>query len=181
MNEISIEQLQSQLAELEKRNQQLQEENNLMALNDEYGCYTRIGFVRKVWPKIMSEVKWIVYFDVDEMGKLNEKYTHAVVNALIKSCLSLRASDYVTGQRYSGDEFFICITDNPKHNKSNPIEFCMRLIATMRQNGFSATFAIAPVISDVLEENLEPAVRLVEEAKATNNRGSISIVPGEPR
>lgn len=162
--------------------QQLEDLVQTLAWNDEYGCYTRAGFEKVIWPKIAQDAKWIAYFDIDDMGRLNETYTHAGVNDIIKKCITMRASDFLTGQRYSGDEFIICITDNdPQRRESNPIELCSRLLEAMRENGISATFAIAPVISDRLVENVEPAVKLVEIAKQENRRGSISIADGHPR
>ena len=162
--------------------QQLEDMVQALAWNDEYGCYTRPGFEKLIWPEISSKAQWIAYFDIDDMGKLNAAYTHAGVNAIIKKCLTMRASDFMTGQRYSGDEFIICITDDaPGRRESNPIELCSRLLEAMRENGISATFAIAPVISDHLVENVEPAVKLVEIAKHENRRGSISIAEGHPR
>ena len=162
--------------------QQLEELVKALAWNDEYGCYTRAGFEKIIWPQIAPKAQWFAYCDIDDMGRLNEVYTHAGVNALIKKCLTTRTSDFVTGQRYSGDEFIIVITDDAHgRRESNPIEFCLRLSEAMRENGISATFAIAPVISDSLVENVEPAVKLVEVAKKENRRGSISIAEGTPR
>lgn len=152
-----------------------------MAWNDEYGCYTRQGFQKLVWRKIADTAKWIIYFDIDKMGELNEKHTHAGVNAIIKKCLAIRTSDYMTGQRYSGDEFMICVTAAPERSDTNPWELAMRLQETLLKNGVSATFAIAPVISADLMENVETAVQMVEAAKKANQRGMIMIVPGNPK
>ena len=152
-----------------------------LAWNDEYGCYTRPGFRKLIWPSIAEEVKWIIYFDIDGMGELNAQFTHEGVNAMIKASLSVRGSDYITGQRYSGDEIFVCVTDDPERGESDPMRLTMRLRESLLQNGLSATFAIAPVVSDDLTTNIEPAVQLVEQAKDRNERGIIMIVPGDPR
>jgi hypothetical protein len=152
-----------------------------LAWNDEYGCYTRPGFRKMIWPSIAPQAKWIIYFDIDGMGELNAIHTHAGVNAMIKNSLSIRGSDYLAGQRYSGDEFFVCVTDDPERGNTDPIQLAVRLKQSLRENGLSATFAIAPVISDDLMENLEPAVLFVEQAKERNERGMIILVPGDPR
>jgi len=154
---------------------QLQELVNSLAWNDEYGCYTRQGFEKLIWPTIADKAKWIIYFDIDEMGKLNEAHTHAGVNVIIKKCLTMRASDFTTGQRYSGDEFIVAITDDPERGESNPLELCMRLQEGLREHDASATFAIVPVVSDRLAENVEPAVQIVEAAKLENRRGTITV------
>jgi len=181
MSNPTIDQLIAKIEELERRNVTLEQMNQMLAWNDEYGCYTRQGFQKQVWPSIAAQSRWIIFFDIDEMGLLNDEHTHAGVNAIIKKSLSMRASDYITGQRYSGDEFFVCMVDDPERGETNPVELCMRVQSALRENGVSATFAIAPVVSDHLVENVEPAVKLVEIAKRENNRGSISIVPGDPR
>ena len=152
-----------------------------LAWNDEYGCFTRPGFRKMIWPSIAEQAKWLIFFDIDEMGKLNEQHTHAGVNAMIKKSLSIRGSDYLAGQRYSGDEFFVCVTDDPERGETDPLQLAVRLKEALRDNGLSATFAIAPVISDDLMANLEPAVQAVEKAKHENDRGIIIIVPGDPR
>jgi GGDEF domain-containing protein len=152
-----------------------------LAWNDEYGCYTRQGFQKMVWPKIAAKARWIIFFDIDGMGVLNEQHTHAGVNAIIKKSLEVRTSDFMTGQRYSGDEFMVVITDDPERGETKPVELAMRLKEALQENGASATFAIAPVISDDLMENVEPAVQLVEAAKRNNERGVIILAPGDPR
>ncbi len=121
-----------------------------MAWNDEYGCYTRLGFQKLVWPRIAKDAKWIIYFDIDGMGELNAQHTHAGVNSMIKKSLAIRASDYMTGQRYSGDEFMVVVTDNPERGEADPLQLAVRLKEALRDNGLSATFAIAPVFSDDL-------------------------------
>ena len=168
--------------QLEELVHSLQKQNELLAWNDEYGCYTRQGFEMLKWPEIMSDAKWIIYFDIDDMRKLNEIHGHAGVNALIKKSLAVRESDFLAGQRYSGDEFIVVITDtDPERRESNPIELALRLAVALRENGVSATFGFAPVVSDNLTLNVEPAVHLVEVAKQENRRNSIGIVPGDPR
>ena len=175
--------LKKQLERLQGMNRgELEELIQALAWNQEYGCYTRAGFEEIIWPAIANKARWVIYFDIDEMRLLNAVHTHAGVNALIKKSLAMRESDYVAGQRYSGDEFIVVITDDdPGRRASNPIELCARLAEFLRENGLSATFAGAPVLSDDLAENVEPAVKLVEIAKAENKRGVIRIVPGDPR
>jgi len=169
-----------QLDELNRS--QLEQLIQALAWNDEYDCYSRAGFQELIWPGIAAIARWVIFFDIDEMGHLNEVHTHAGVNTRIKKSLAMRASDYRIGQRYSGDEFIVVITDDdPGRRESNPIELCARLAESLRENGLSATFAIAPVISDDLTANVEPAVKLVELAKMENKRGVIRIAPGDPR
>ena len=152
-----------------------------LSWNDGYGCYTRAGFEKLIWSDIAEQAKWIIFFDVDDMHALNAMHGYEGVNAIIKKSLDRRGSDVMAGQWFSGDEFIICITDNPDRDESNPKDFCVRLAEIFRENGATATFAIAPVTSSNLFANVEPAHELIQLAKQSNNRDSISIVPGEPR
>jgi hypothetical protein len=168
MNEQSIEQLQALIKSL--------------AWNDGYDCWTRQGFEKLIWPDIESKARWIIFFDIDDMHGLNREHSYEGMNAIIKKSLQLRGSDFMAGQWFSGDEFIVCITDGDNEREtSNPIEFAMRLSKIFNENGVPATFVIAPVTSSDLFTNVAPAHQLCQEAKAENNRGSISIVPGDPR
>jgi len=153
-----------------------------LSWNDGYGCYTRAGFEKLIWPEIAEKAKWIIFFDVDDMHVLNEEHGYEQVNAMIRQSLKLRESDFMAGQWFSGDEFIVAITDDASDRReSNPIEFCARLAGIFHENGVPATFAIAPVRSDALLSNVSPAHQLCQKAKNDNRRGSINIVPGEPR
>lgn len=179
---ISIEQLQKQIRELEERNQHLQEENHELSWNDGYGCYTRKGFEKTIWPMIKDQARWIIFFDVDHMHDLNAEHGYEGVNAIIKKSLAMRGSDFMAGQWFSGDEFIVCITDEDSdRTKSDPVQFCLRLADVFRANGAPCTFVIAPVNSDDLLSIVAPAHQVCQKAKAHYQRGTISLVPGEPR
>jgi GGDEF domain-containing protein len=152
-----------------------------LAWNDAYGCFTRAGFEKLVWQEIADQAKWIIFFDVDDMGLLNSQHGYDSVNAIIKTSMGVRESDYMAGQWFSGDEFIICITDKDPGRLygSNPVEFCSRLAEAFISNGASATFAVSPVISKDLMTNVAPAQALCQKAKANNRRGSINIVDAE--
>jgi len=153
-----------------------------LSWNDGYGCYTRAGFEKTIWPNIEAKARWIVFFDIDDMHTLNTQHGYAGVNELIKKSLEVRGSDFMAGQWFSGDEFIVCITDDdPKRDASSPIDFCVRLSEVFRSNGVPATFVIAPVQSNDLFAIVAPAQAACQEAKANFLRGTISILPGEPR
>jgi len=152
---------------------QLEKLVNSLAWNDGYGCYTRTGFEKLIWPTIAEKAKWIIFFDIDNMHDLNELHGHSGVDAIIKKCLAMRANDYIAGQHFSGDEFIICVTDDPAREPSNPLQLCERLQVIFSENGVPATFAIVPAISLSLIESVDPAVRMVEQAKKLDHRGRI--------
>lgn len=156
--------------------QQLEELVHSLSWNESFGCYNRTGFETLAWPEIADQARWIIFFDVDDMHRINSEFGYEKVNTIIKDSLAIRSSDVMAGQWFSGDEFIIVITDAPGRRESNPIEFCSRLAETFRSYGTSATFAIAPVVSKNLCENVRPAQELCMLAKAGNRRGSINIV-----
>ena len=145
--------------------EKLQNMVEALALNDGFGCYTRNGFELTVWPQMRDQAKWIIFFDIDGMHALDEKYGYDRVDAMIKPVLlDVRSTDYVAGQWLSGDEFIICITDR-RSGMCDPQGMVDRLVDGLKQNGISATFAIAPVVSRDLAENVAPAIEQVCAAK----------------
>jgi len=83
-----------------------------LAWNDAFGCFTRAGFEKLVWPQIGEKAEWIIYFDINGMHALNELHgSYDPVDAMIKNVLAVtRATDFVAGQWKSGDEFLVCVT-----------------------------------------------------------------------
>ena len=145
-----------------------------LAWNDSFGCYTRPGFEKLIWPEIADQASWIIYFDIDNMHDLNSQHTHDGVDAMIKKSLAMRETDYVAGQWKSGDEFVICITeDGSREEASDPNLLCERLWANFLENGLPATFGITRVTSKNLIENVKSATAIVELAKKENRRGRI--------
>jgi GGDEF domain-containing protein len=185
LNIKQLEEMRLKIQELETRNQQLEQENKALtdlAWNEGYGCYTRQGFEKLIWPGIADQAKWIIFFDVDNMHDLNKEHGYEGVNAIIKKTLAMRAGDFMAGQWFSGDEFIVVVTDEDSRGEaSSPKEFSIRLAHLFLENGASATFTVAPVVSNDLMTNVMPAHQLCQKAKAHLQRGTISFVPGEPR
>jgi GGDEF domain-containing protein len=146
-----------------------------LAINDGFGCYTRAGFEKYIWPQIATRAKWIIYFDVDGMHNLNEAYGgYEAVDAMLRQVLSVvRATDYVAGQWKSGDEFLIALIERDQNVPCDPQGMVDRLMDALRLQGLSATFAIVPVFSKDLAVNVKPAVDRVYLAKKSNNRGGL--------
>ena len=138
-----------------------------LAWNDAFGCFTRAGFEKLVWPQIGEKAEWIIYFDINGMHALNELHgSYDPVDAMIKNVLAVtRATDFVAGQWKSGDEFLVCVTQADDRAPVDPQGMVNRLAAEMQKQGLSATFAIVPVVSWKLAENVEPAIREVYAAK----------------
>lgn len=147
-----------------------------MAWNDNYDCYTRAGLEKIIWPQIAGRVRFVIFIDVDDMHNLNETNGYDRANEIIKKSLSVRGSDYVAGQWFSGDEVAVFITDDPARVNSDPMEMCQRLMDSFRSNGASATFGVVAVTSTDLNLVIKPAFELVQLAKAENRRGTINLV-----
>jgi len=68
---------------------------------------------------------------------------------------------------FSGDEFgLLC-------SAPDALGFAARVKRLLQQEGMSATFAIAPIVHNDLEESMARAGRLVQEAKANGMRGTV--------
>lgn len=146
---------------------QQQELIHQLAWNDAFGCYNRKGFEKMRWPEIAAEARWIIYFDIDGMHALNEAHGgYEPVDAMIRQVLSsVRSTDYVAAQWKSGDEFLICLKENDERAKLDPEGMVKRLTEEFAKLAISATFAIVPVKSTNLLENVQPAVDQVFAAK----------------
>jgi len=144
-----------------------------LAWNDGFGCYTRPGMQKYVWPNISKAARWIVYFDVDDMHEINKAHQgYDYADNIIKNVLaSTRETDYAAGQWKSGDEFLIVLVET----ESRPVLDPAGLVARMRDEftrwGMSASFAFVPVVSPDLETNVKPAVEEVYKIKEINKRG----------
>jgi GGDEF domain-containing protein len=141
-----------------------------LAWDEAFGCHTRAGFEHVIWPEIQGRARWLVFFDIDYMKALNDKAGgYHPVDEMIKRALAVvRCSDYVAGRWMSGDEILVAITEADNRNvldRSVPEGMVQRLQEALAVQGMSATFAIVPVRSTDLAENVEPAVQLVFEAK----------------
>jgi GGDEF domain-containing protein len=138
-----------------------------LAWNESFGCHTRNGFEHMIWPTIAHKAKWLIYFDLDNIHALNEAFGgYGPVDAMVKQVLAtVRASDYVAGQFKSGDEFLVCLTESDERPTLDPEGFVKRLTAEFAKHNLTATFAIVPVKSLDLLENVQPAVDQVYAAK----------------
>lgn len=154
----------------------LQELVMSLGWNDRFGCFSRPGFEKVIWPDIAEDAEWIIFIDIDGMHALNQIHGYDAVDAMINKSLAVRATDYVASQWQSGDEFVICLTRNQGRISSDPVALCERLRDAFTDNGCPATFAIAPVTSKDLAENVRPAAELVRVEKSDDRRGRINQV-----
>jgi len=144
-----------------------------LAWNDAFGCYTRPGMEKMLWPEISQAAEWIIYFDVDDMHEINKDHQgYDYADSIIKNVLAItRETDYTAGQWKSGDEFLIVLTKNATRPTLDPVGMVTRLQDEFIKWGMSATFALVPVISLDLSENVQPAIDEVYKQKDHNKRG----------
>jgi hypothetical protein len=150
-----------------------------LAWNDAFGCYSKAGFKKLIWPEIAEDARWIIYFDVNGVHEINELNNgYEAFDAMMRDVLSiLRLTDYVAGQLNSGDEFLICLIEKKAQQPGelrqaiDPQAMMQRLIDELKKQGLTATFAIVPVVSMDLDINLKPAISEVFLAKKARGKG----------
>jgi len=143
--------------------------------NNSFGCFTKTGFEENIWPEIAPYARYIIFFDIDYLKKINDQFdSYAPVNAMIKQGLSVvREDDGVAAQVNSGDEMLVCMIERTNDHAGaidrrkilDPEGLKARLVESFASVGMSATFAIVEVKSWDLAENLEPAIAQVKAAK----------------
>ena len=149
-----------------------------LAWNDAFGCYSKAGFKKLIWPEIAKDARTIIYFDVDGVHDINNANNgYDAFDAMMREVLAiLRLTDYVAGQLNSGDEFLICLVENKSQPGElrqgiDPQAMMQRLIDELKRHGLTATFAVVPVISPDLDINLKPAIEEVFLAKKARGTG----------
>jgi len=169
----------------ERSKEELDELVRVLAWNDGFGCYTRAGFEKMIWPEIAERARYIIYFDIDDVHALNEKFgSYDPVDAMVKQALgTVRITDYVAGQWKSGDEFLVCLTEEKQlafsdhgyatdlREEIDPLAMVNRLEDALKRQGLSATFAVVPVISRDLRVTMKPAVDMVYQGKKQRGVG----------
>jgi GGDEF domain-containing protein len=154
----------------QRRIAELEEKLHQACWDEDYGCHNRKGLELLVWPEVKTRARWLVFFDLDHLHDLNTKMGgYTPVNAMISQVLSVvRSSDHKACRWQSGDELLIVITETDTR-KADDISVAEGMVRRLQEAfaalGMSATFAIAPVKSTDLAENVAPAVDKVFEAK----------------
>jgi hypothetical protein len=144
-----------------------------MAWNDAMGCHTRAGFEKWIWPEIYPAARFLVYFDVDGVHKINEQYqSYDPFDAMMRQVLaSVRTTDYVSCQYKSGDEYLICLVENGQRQTLEPEGLIHRLTEELARYGLTAIFAWGEAKSMSLTENVKPLADRVLELKAARGVG----------
>jgi GGDEF domain-containing protein len=134
-----------------------------------YGCLTRQG-VDMEWARWRDRQPkpCIIFFDIDGMKEANTAWGYSEVNRRIAAVMSQIRSNERSGRWFSGDEIVIICPESEAYQTADRI----RLAFIEQEMG--ATFAIAPCISPLLEECVQPASDAVQVAKGEGRRGTIN-------
>jgi GGDEF domain-containing protein len=149
-----------------------------LAWNESFGCFSRAGFEKWIWPQIQERARWIIYFDLNNLHELNAAHGYERVNQMINLGLSvLRWTDFVAGQVMSGDEFLVCMlependpSEESQRKRLDPQALMERLKDSLSRAGLTAVFSIVPVESSDLMTVLKPAIEHVFAIKQNRSR-----------
>lgn len=148
-----------------------------LSWNRGFGCYNKSGFAEMKWPEIAHRAKWLIYLDVDGVHEINEAAgTYEVFNTKMRAVwMKLRSTDVISGQYNSGDEFLACILapiriPGDRRQDIDPEVVKDRLVQALAEQGLTALFAIVPVRSMDLEENIQPAADQILAQKKARGR-----------
>jgi GGDEF domain-containing protein len=145
-----------------------------------YGCYTRNCLELEIWPAVAASVKYVVFADLDQMHKANERYGYASVDKRIRTAINTgREMDIAVARWYSGDELVFIVPEGPR--SGNPIAFCERIQSRLQKQGLSATFGVVEIRGYETKNPkraVNRAARLVQKAKKNGLR---AIIQAEKR
>ena len=140
-----------------------------------YGCFTRNCLELEIWPAVAKSVRYVVFCDIDQMHKANDRFGYAGVDKKIKSAINTgRQNDIAVARWYSGDELVFLVLEGPR--SGNPIQFCERIQSRLHQAGLSATFGVVELRSQEIlspKFSVKRAAALVQKAKRNNMRASV--------
>jgi len=140
-----------------------------------YGCYTRNCLELEIWPAVAASVRYVVFADLDQMHKANERYGYVSVDKRIRTAINTgREMDIAVARWYSGDELVFIVPEGPR--SGNPIAFCERIQSRLQKQGLSATFGVVEIRGYETKnpkQAVNRAARLVQKAKKNGLWASI--------
>lgn len=142
---------------------------NRLSVNDEFGCFYREALYIHLERMSLKGLA-VVFFDIDQMKEANTRWGKPSVNRRIKASINARATDCVTGQTYSGDEFAAFPPEE------DAVAMARRIQKGFWDHGLTATFVVAtPLPNETALQLLERADNLCKELKDRGQRNSIHV------
>jgi hypothetical protein len=123
---------------LQKRIQQLEQENKALKMHAPYGILARAAF--EIEKRKVTNAQYVVFGDIDNMHGLNTQYGYEVVNEKIRAALQIRETDLLSiGLWFSGDEIVFVIRGDAQG-------FCDRVKESFSAHGMGITLAHASIV-----------------------------------
>lgn len=132
----------------------------------EFMVLTRRGIEHR-WHERTVDVDTVIFFDMDNIHAHNEHHGYADTDARIRLVMS-HINHIWLFRWFSGDEFgLLCAAaDAPG--------FAHRVQRLLEAEGMTATFGIAPIISNDLKASVIEAASMVQAAKSRGMRNTIN-------
>jgi GGDEF domain-containing protein len=153
--------------QLERKNQQLER----VTTSTWFGCLTRNGVDEVLLSADLTGLS-LVYFDLDELKKANDKWGKPESSRRVAEVISqLRSADIIIGQWFSGDEF-LCLVPS-----STAAGFAHRCLSLLHEQEMSATFVIVNIKAHSNIPKIgEACDKIVNACKKRGRRGSINLL-----
>ena len=164
---------------LKKNISNTQNENNwkYLALHDEMtSLYNKRGFEEAL--KDTEKINTVIYVDINNLKRTNDKFGHEIGNKLIKRCAQALMEHFKDeSYRIGGDEFIVLTTISYEECKKI-VDEIKGLLEYLTENNedhliYSASFGIYPVNEDkLINKALKEAEKLMYEEKSVfKNKG----------
>lgn len=145
----------------------LQRQLRLALLDPAYDILTRAGG-EMAWRRLRHQDVAIIFTDLDDLHMQNSTLGYAEVNRRIATALRIRHNDVTIAMRwFSGDEIVVVVRGD------DGVPMAERLLAALREQGLSGTFAVRMATTNDLNSEVGSAAALVQAAKAANLRGVV--------
>jgi len=142
--------------------------------------FNQVAEKRMISSEIHGRPYTMVYIDIDNFKKINDKHGHAVGDLVLKVVVDTireqtRGTDLLA--RIGGDEFAILLTDIDQ-NQAEPIieRIQSSLMAQMKTNNWGATFSIGVLTVLTMPESVDKLVSMTDELMyAVKDKGKNGI------
>jgi GGDEF domain-containing protein len=134
-----------------------------------FGCYTRQALEVSLINDLINKKKGIIFFDINDLAKLNTKLGYREVNRRIHNSLRLRQEDIIIVRWYSGDEIIVIVDEQTETD-----QVVKRLETMLAENGLSAEFAwdnVKILNFQQLTNVVGKLAKIVSAKKKRNKRG----------
>lgn len=126
---------------------QLQAKCERLSISRWFGCLNRNGLDEAITGMDFGGLA-LVYLDVDDLKKANERWGKPNASARIAQAIKMRSNDLVYGQWFSGDEFAAFVPIDSAY------DFAMRWQANFKRVEMRVSICIAPITANASVDRL---------------------------